>query len=212
MSKKAVLITIIILFHIVGLIGFLTPALQPLFLKIVPFHLLLMLVLIVYSHQSFNLKFAYFFASLFVFGFVLEWIGVHHHLIFGNYVYGRTLGVRLFDIPLMIGVNWFLLTYATGVLMQHLGFKNLNTRVILGAAVLVLLDILIEPVATQFDYWHWITMPGSLTAPIENYIGWFLAGGLMLGIFEAFKFTRQSMVAVVLLISQFLFFGILNMV
>jgi putative membrane protein len=208
MNKNTLLITIIILFHIVGLVGFLTPALQPLFLKIVPFHLLLMLVVVIYSHQSVNLKFAYFFVTVFVFGFVLEWVGLHHHLIFGNYVYGQTLGIKLFDIPLMIGVNWFLLVYATGVSMQNLGFKSLNTRVILGAIILVLLDILIEPVATRFDYWHWLT----LTAPMENYIGWFLVSGLMLGIFETFKFAKQSIVAAVLLISQFVFFGILNMV
>jgi len=212
MNKKNILIAIIILFHVVGLVGFIIPALQPLFLKIVPFHLLLMLGVIIYSHQSVNIKFAYFFVTVFVFGFVLEWVGVHYHLIFGNYNYGKTLGIKLFNVPLLIGVDWFLLVYATGVLMQYSRFKNSNTRVIAGAAILMILDMMIEPIAEHFDYWHWLGMPGGLTAPIENYAAWFLVSGLMLGIFEAFKFDKQSIVAVALLISQFVFFGVLNMV
>jgi putative membrane protein len=210
MSKKQLLIVIIILFHIVGLIGFFTPALQPLFLKIVPFHLLLMLGIIVYSHQTVNLKFAYFIAITFISGFLVEWVGVHHHLIFGNYSYGPTLGLKLFDIPLMIGVNWFLLIYSIGVLMQYSGIKNLNIRVAAGALILVLLDMAIEPVAVRFNYWHWLSNDSPLTAPFENYLGWFLVSGLLLGVFEAFKFSKQSVVAVVLLISQFVFFALMN--
>ncbi|RKR85340.1 putative membrane protein [Mucilaginibacter gracilis] len=208
LKKATIAITIIILFHIVGLVGFFIPAIQPLFLKIVPFHLLLMFAVVVYSHQVFNKKLVAFIAITFVLGFAAEWVGVHLHLIFGNYFYGKTLGLKLFDIPLMIGVNWFLLIYCTGVFMQYSGIKNLNLRVILGAVVLVLLDVLIEPIAIRFDYWHW----AGLTAPGQNYLGWFILSGLMLGIFEAFKFSRQSSVGAVLLIAQYVFFALLHLV
>lgn len=210
MSKERILIIIVILFHVVGLIGFFTPALQPLFLKIVPYHLLLMFVVIEVSHQRFDKRFLAFIVTIFLIGFVGEWTGVHSHLIFGKYVYGKTLGLKLLDIPLLIGVNWFLLIYSVGVLMQHSGIKNLNYRVITGAVVLVLLDVLIEPVAVKFDYWHWLTVNGPLTAPLQNYLGWFIVSGLLLGIFEACAFVKQSRVAVVLLVAQFVFFGLLH--
>lgn len=210
--KATIAIVIIVLFHVVGLIGFFIPVLQPLFLKIVPFHLLLMLAVVVYSHQSFGLKLVKFALIVFTLGFLVEWTGVHYHLIFGNYSYGKTLGLKLSGIPLMIGVNWFLLIYASGVLMQYSGIKNLNLRVITGAVVLVLLDLIIEPIAVRFDYWHWLIPGQTLTAPYENYIGWFLVGGLMLGVFEAFKFNRQSPVAIVLLLMQFVFFALLYLV
>jgi putative membrane protein len=208
--RVTIAIVIIILFHVVGLAGFFIPALQPLFLKIVPFHLLLMLAVICYSHQKADLKFLRFILLMFLLGFAFEWAGVHLHLIFGNYFYGNTLGPKLFDIPLMIGVNWFLLVYSAGVLMQYSGIQNLNLRVIAGAIVLVLLDVIIEPIAVRFDYWHWLTHGELLTAPFENYIGWFLLSGLMLGIFEAFKFNKQGPVGLVLLIAQFVFFALLH--
>lgn len=206
MKKSTIAIVVIILFHIVGLVGFFIPATQALFIKIVPYHLLLMFLVIEFTHQKADKKFFSFVLTTFVLGFAAEWLGVHTHLIFGNYVYGKTLGLKVMDIPLLIGLNWFLLIYSTGVAMQYSGIKNLNYRVITGAVILVLLDVLIEPVATRFDYWHWF----DGTVPFENYLGWFIIGGLMLGIFEAFKFEKQSKVGLVLLISQFVFFGLLH--
>jgi len=91
--------------------------------------------------------------------------------------------------------------------MQYSGIKNLNYRVIVGAVVLVLLDVLIEPIAMRFGYWQW----ANLIVPVENYLGWFIISGLVLGIFEAFKFEKQSRVGLVLLISQFVFFGLLHL-
>jgi putative membrane protein len=43
-------------------------------------------------------------------GFFIEAIGVNTGLIFGNYVYKTTLGWKFLETPLIIGVNWILLT------------------------------------------------------------------------------------------------------
>jgi putative membrane protein len=72
--------------------------------------------------------------------------------------------------------------------------------------ILVMLDILIEPIATHFDYWHWT----DNSIPLKNYICWFLLSALLLSIFEKFKFKTQSVVAAVLLVMQFVFFGALG--
>ncbi|EHQ25402.1 carotenoid biosynthesis protein [Mucilaginibacter paludis] len=206
LNKITIAILIIVVFHIVGLIGFFIPALQPLFLKIVPFHLLLMLAVIIYSHEARSFKFLIFFIVVFVLGLLVEWVGVHEHVIFGRYVYGKTLGIKLSDIPLMIGVNWFLLVYSAGVLVQWSPFKNPFIKVVLGAAVLVLLDMVIEPVAVRFDYWAWLSAGSYLTAPLKNYVDWFLVSLAMLVVFELFQFKKQSQVAAVLMLTQFVFF------
>ncbi|RYZ99371.1 MAG: carotenoid biosynthesis protein [Sphingobacteriaceae bacterium] len=201
-KKNGLLIFIIILFHVVGLIGFALTAYRELFVMIVPFHLLLMLAMVLISHQYFNSRFILFFALIFLTGFTAEWVGVHTGLLFGDYTYGNTLGFKLLDIPLMIGVNWFLLVYATGVLLQRSRLKNAFLRVLIGAAILVLLDVLIEPAAMRFDYWDW----ANDTIPVKNYVCWFVVSAAMLWIFEMFKFQKQSMVAPVLLLTQFVFF------
>jgi putative membrane protein len=207
LSAKAAKI-IIVLFHTVGLIGMMLPATQTLFLKIVPFHLLLMLLVIFLSHKYIDERFVGFVVLIYLSGFAAEWIGVHKAWVFGDYVYGKTLGVSVLDIPLTIGINWFLLIYSAGVTMQQLRIKNSWARIILGALALVLLDVLIEPVAVKFDYWHW----ADGIIPLKNYIGWFIVSGLMLWVFEQFKFRKQSWAAPVLLGVQFVFFGVLNLI
>jgi putative membrane protein len=197
---------IIVLFHVVGLVGLLLPALRPLFLQIVPFHLLLMLLVIFFSHNLIDEKYLGFIVITYVLGFTAEWIGVHKGWLFGNYAYGKTLGTKLLDIPLTIGVNWFLLIYAAGVTMKLSRIRSQWARIILGALMLVWLDLLIEPVAIRFDYWHW----ANNVIPFKNYVGWFIVSGLMLWIFEQFNFRKQSWVAPLLLLVQFVFFGILN--
>lgn len=201
-------VIIIVLFHAVGMAGFMVPYFDAIFLNIVPWHLLLMAAVVIYNHDSVDVKFVLFTLLIFVIGFIAEFIGVHTGLLFGNYVYGETLGIKLFNIPLIIGVNWFLLVYSTGVLIQRQRIRNRPLRIITGALILVMLDILIEPIATQFDYWHWAG--GSM--PIKNYVCWFMLSALMLFIFDRFKFKTQSMVAPVLLIMQFIFFMVLGFV
>jgi putative membrane protein len=198
-------IAIIILFHIVGLIGLSIPSTRSLFLYIVPFHLLLMLSVIVLNHSHIDGRFLFFILIIFVLGFTAEWIGVHKHWFFGDYHYGKTLGFQLFDVPLIIGVNWFLLTYSAGVLMDRSRLKSMFFRIITGALLLVLLDVLIESMAMRLDYWHWAN--DSIT--VKNYICWFFASTFMLLIFELFRFKKQNIVAPVLLLTEFIFFGFL---
>jgi len=206
--KQRLAITVIILFHLVGLIGLCLPQSRAIFLQLVPYHLLLMMAVIVFTHQPFNKQFILFIGLIFGIGFIAEWIGVHKSWLFGNYRYGDTLGLKFNDVPLIIGINWFLLVYCAGVLMQRTGVKNNWLRIITGATILVLLDMLIEPVAIRFNYWHW----ADDVIPIKNYACWFIISGLLLFVFEKFEFKKQSLVGAILLIAQFVFFGVLLLV
>lgn len=208
LNRDTIAIIVIILFHIVGLTGFFISAARPLFLHIVPFHLLLMLLVMGYSYSKPVKKFIQFGVIIYGIGFIAEWIGVHKNWIFGDYHYGRTLGLSLYDIPLTMGLNWFLLVYAAGVTLQRSPIKWWPVRVILGALILVLLDVLIEPIAQRFDYWHWT----DNIVPFKNYLGWFAVSIVCLLLFEAFKFNRKHWAAVVLLVVQFIFFGLLQLV
>jgi putative membrane protein len=197
---EAELIKIVIIF----LVGLAIAATRPIFLWLMPWHLLLMFVIVIISHKPVNGNFLLFVLLICITGFMAEWIGVHKTWVFGNYSYGDSLGFKLDGIPLTMGINWFSLVYAAGVLMQRSRVKNKIIRVICGALLLVLLDVLIEPVALKLGYWQWI---GSV--PFKNYTCWFLVSAAMLFVFEQFKFKQQGIVAPVLLGVQFLFFGML---
>jgi putative membrane protein len=205
--KQKKLADLIITFNIVGMTGFAIPATQHLFMALVPWHLLLMGICMVMSHELLDKRFLLFLLLIYLIAFFAEWIGVHTQLIFGNYYYGQTMGYKLWGIPAIMGLTWFLLIYSAGVTMQWLGIRNTLLRVITGSVILVLLDMLIEPIAMRFDYWHWA---GGIV-PLKNYWGWLLVSVVMLFVSEAFRFKKQSMVAPVLLLMQFVFFGVLNL-
>lgn len=207
-SSQLTLIIIIVLFHTVGVIGLSMPSLRPIFLQLVPWHILLMLIVIVASHRPLDYRILLFALLIFIIGYAAEWIGIHKNWLFGSYNYGTTLGLQFYDIPLIIGVNWFLLIYSAGVLMQQLRIRSVFSRIITGAIVLVLLDLLIEPVAIKLDYWHW----ADNIIPLSNYAGWFLLSALMLFVFEKFNFKKQSIVAPVFLLIQVVFFAVLRLI
>jgi putative membrane protein len=90
--------------------------------------------------------------------------------------------------------------------MRKLKIKSMLLRVLSGAALLVILDFLIEPVAMRLDYWHW----DGNEVPLQNYLCWFITAAALLLVFELFKFKKQSMVAPSILICQFIFFAALQ--
>lgn len=196
----------VLLFHAVGLYGFLTPEWHEKFISLVPFHLLLMFVLMLISHLNFERDFLVFVTVVYVAGFGIEFLGVHTGLIFGNYQYGDTLGLKLVDIPLLIGLNWVILVYSAGVSMYYLGVKSDLLRAGFGALMLVILDVLIEPVAIRFDYWSW----ENGIIPVQNYIAWFVFSFACFVVFNRLKIAKENPVAIVLLAAQFVFFIALN--
>jgi putative membrane protein len=195
-------VRLVIIFHLIGLIGLSVAGLRPIFLQLVPYHLLLMAIILLFNHEKFGAKIMLFFLLIFIIGFAVEWAGVYTGQLFGNYTYGKTLGFSIDVIPLIMGINWFLLIYTVGVSLQQIRIKSIWLRLLAGAFVLVLLDLLIEPVAARLDYWHWAA--GRI--PIQNYGCWFIISLVLLFLFEQMHFKKQSIVGPALLVSQFIFF------
>jgi len=119
-SKRAtqIALAVLIIFHIVGLVGFSLPATQPLFQRLVPFNLLLSIGILGYFHQIWNRKFGIFCLLIFLAGYSVEVAGVNTGLIFGEYAYDFALGPKLWSTPPMIGVNWLMLVYSLGIVLQ----------------------------------------------------------------------------------------------
>ena len=71
---------------------------------------------------------------------------------------------------------------------------------------MVVLDILIEPVAPEMGFWVF----SSLKAPIQNYIAWFIIGIPVQILFQYGIDKKERTFSFHLLIIQFLFFGMIN--
>lgn len=111
---------------------------------------------------------------VYLMGMGAEIVGVNTGLLFGNYWYGENLGLKLFGVPLLIGINWVVLTFLTATISKRF-IRHKWLAPICGAALMVALDFFIEPIAPVFDYWHW----GAGSAPPRNYVDWFWVSFLM---------------------------------
>ena len=103
----------------------------------------------------------------FLIGMITEILGVQFGWIFGDYQYGNQLGIKFVGVPLLIGVNWALLTVITGAIAQQFYF-NKFMRVFIGLGLMLFLDLLMEPLAPVLDFW--VFDLGE--APLQNYLGW----------------------------------------
>ncbi len=201
-----------------GLIGILFTPYKDWFVHNTPLNLGLMFLLLLYTQPYRSRRFYLFMLIAFVIGMVTEMIGVHTGKLFGHYQYGTVMGSKLFGVPYLIGINWFVVVFCSGVFMRKInmfiesrfmaegeqmrpGFKAASF-IIDGALLATLFDFCIEPVAIQLNYWHW----KNSEVPFYNYVCWFFISALLLVLFRKLNFNKNNHFAVHLLIIQVLFF------
>ena len=152
--KFKISLGLIIAFYFFGIVGILTNNQTIDFLSLTPLNLLVNLFLLLINHQNGTKIQWVIFAFIAIFGFFVEVVGVNTGYIFGDYVYQSTLGWKLFNTPLIIGINWLILSYSVVYTFSRF-IKQKIIIAFLGACVLLLLDILIEPVAMNYGFWTW---------------------------------------------------------
>jgi len=171
-NKIFISIFIIWLFNISGIIGILS-SYSSWFLGLTPLNLLIYVVLIIWNLEHISKQFLIAFSIPFFIGFLTEYVGVNYGLLFGTYLYGENLGIKIWGVPLMICVNWALLTFITADLSRVI-HKNIIVRSLLGGLLMMILDVIIEVSAPRFDFWEF----ENNTIPLKNYIAWFVIGSI----------------------------------
>lgn len=193
-----------IVFYVVGLFLYFIPPTHDLFIQITPYTLVLVAVAIFSHHKEWNTKTIIVFISIFILSIIVEIIGVTTGKIFGVYEYGKGLGIKIADVPVVIGLNWVFLVYASNSIISKYTSKNIP--IIVGAAsLMVLYDILLERVAPLMDMWVF----SKNDAPISNYVVWFLLALFFNWVVQAFKISTQNRPARWLFFIQFCFFIII---
>jgi putative membrane protein len=102
--------------------------------------------------------------------FLIEVVGVHTGLPFGNYKYGTILGPKVFQTPIIIGLVWYIVIVCSLSVVKYKDSNpsRIKTGLSIGALALVL-DIFLEITTNKFGYWYF-----EGPTPIQNYISWFL--------------------------------------
>jgi bisanhydrobacterioruberin hydratase len=220
LTKKNIAIFIALLFHVSGIIGILFTPYKDWFVQHTTLNLFLMVGLLVFTQPNINRYFFLFIIISIAVGLSVEMIGVNTGLLFGNYTYGDVMGVKWYNVPILVGVQWFVIVYCCGVIMQFvnnwahqkiidLGEENDRTKkvksisLIIDAALLAtLFDFIMEPVAQQLGFWKW----KNNDIPFFNFTCWFFISGLLLLILNRLPFNKLNPFAIHLFIIQLLFF------
>jgi uncharacterized membrane protein len=158
-----------LLVYLSGILGILSPY-RDWFVSMTPWSLLLTLGLLLRHQRDFSKDFWFFSFFAFVSGFGFEVLGVNTGFPFGDYSYGMVLGPKLLGTPIIIGVNWLLITWTSNAVLQRF-FKDKPfwLLLMLGALLPTMIDVIIEPVAIQLGFWAWT----DGWPPLQNYLGWF---------------------------------------
>jgi putative membrane protein len=203
-TTSKISVFIIWLFHLCGMVG-ISYGNKDFFLAFTPINLFISFVLLFVNQkqiESKELKSAF---LIFFIGMVSEILGVNYGLIFGDYVYLDNLGVKILGVPVLIGVNWIILTFITGSLSSFI-FKNKYVSILMGAILMIGLDLLIEPVAPLLGFWIFDLQK----VPLQNYLGWFVIGMITQALFQ-FKIAEKELTfSTHLLIINAIFFAFLN--
>ena len=207
MNKRETTVAVLLaVFFLVGFIGHSLPATLPWMLRMTPFTLLACgltaFVPVLLERRPRVLLWA---AAVFVVTFILEALGTATGRIFGPYTYGRTLGPKLFAVPVVIAYNWLL------VILGALGLARLIFRerllVALAAALLAAgFDYLLEPTAIRLDYWDW----QAAGIPLQNYLAWFLIALAAALVYVYSRLSVKSRLPLVYFLIQLVFFAALR--
>jgi putative membrane protein len=123
------------------------------------------------------------------------------------YYYGYALGFKLKHVPVIIGINWLMLILATQSIAQKFSNK-LYIIAAIGASLMVVLDLLIEPIASKYEFWHW----HNDVIPLQNFVAWFIISFFFHGLGTVMKFNKENKMAVFVFAIQLIFFAFLNLV
>ena len=192
------------LINISGFFGILSDQ-NEFFLSTTPYVLSLTLLLLILNHDLSDKKSKIGLILIFLFGLIVEILGVNYGLFFGEYSYGANLGPKIYEVPYVIGFNWVLLIIATGSVSYKIIKGKEIYKILFASFLMVLIDLLIEKSAPKLDFWEFVISP----VPFSNYLWWFIFSICFQYIFFRTVKTKEYILSSNILVIQFIFFGML---
>jgi uncharacterized membrane protein len=211
MKKETIAILVLAILYAVGLFG--TTIFKLDLLKLSPINLIVSAAVLFYFHQPKNTLFWIWVIGVFQAGYILELLGVTTGRIFGQYLYGNNLGIKVAEVPVIIGLNWVMLCYVSMHVAQLFFDKiikrketHLIVKVSVSALLMLCVDILIEHIAPQLDFWYW----KNNVIPIQNYTAWYIFAFAFMYFYQQLQLPLTNKIAPWLYVFQVMFFAGMN--
>ncbi len=167
---RAVAFGLVVLFTL-GAAGHLIPAALPWMLRVTAgFTALVSGLVLAPAVVAGGGRFILWAAATYVFALLLDLAGAASGAVLGAYTYGETLGWKWRGVPVLVGVNWMIVLNGAVCIAGRgippaAGKWRRPAVALLAGFIVVLFDLLQEPVAARLDYWQW----AAGFAPVQNY-------------------------------------------
>ena len=117
---------------------------------------------------------------------VVERVGTHTGLPFGQYGYTGALRPQIAHVPVIVPLAWFGMGLpsreaAHAALGQH---STPVRRIALGSAAMTAWDLFLDPQMVGEGYWAWVKRGAYRGIPMSNFAGWFVTGLGIMALFE----------------------------
>ncbi|MCB0737379.1 MAG: carotenoid biosynthesis protein [Bacteroidetes bacterium] len=192
--------------YAVGIIGFLLPEWNAIIKAATPLNILFCTIILGLFHRHFSRDFILWVLMVAFGGWLIEVAGVATGVLFGEYLYGDNLGPKVFGVPIMMAINWLMLTYMAADISSRLK-QGIWLKSAVGASLMVAYDFLLEPIAIHFNMWIW----AQTEIPLQNYLAWYVFGFLFQILFHRFIKHSQNQMVIPVLLSQIAFFIVVHL-
>lgn len=119
----------------------------------------------------------------FLFALIIEEIGVVTSWPFGEYSYSPDLGIRVFDVPLVVPFAWIMMAHPVLVASRRVAG---HWVFLYGGVALAAWDLFLDPLMVASGRWTWVVtgahVPFQPEIPLSNTFGWLLAGMGLIGL------------------------------
>ena len=129
-----------------------------------------------------NRYFLTYLSVTFLFGFLVEEIGVRTGWPFGEYQYSDSLGLRISHVPLVVPFAWIMMVHPVLIAARRV---TSNWSFLYGGVLLMAWDLFLDPQMVSAGRWNWkfdgAHVPFQPEIPLSNTFGWLLAGITIVG-------------------------------
>ena len=119
-------------------------------------------------------------------GLLVEAVGVHTGVPFGDYLYTGELGTAVLGVPAVVPLAWTMMAWPALVVGRTLARRA--PVALVGGAALAAWDLFLDPQMVDAGYWAWAhpepALPLVPGVPLTNYAGWLLVAVVMVGVLD----------------------------
>lgn len=107
-----------------------------------------------------------------IYGLIIETVSIRTGFPYSKFNYSDMMGYKVADIvPYTVFLIWPTLVISAHSLSEFISKKGIS-KIVITTLLLLLLDLVFDPVATKLGFWIWEEPGLYYGVPFQNFIGW----------------------------------------